>query len=344
MIVSKRNFQEALKACAPLISSTPTIPILDHVAIHVGKLQATNLSISVDIEFTPTPSMEPFSPIAVPFKELSKVVDACGDFIEFSTNGLELTATSGRSKTTITGENITDFPKMLEPTDAVATQLIGEDLRYVASHVTKYASTDELRRAMCGVLFDGGKFVATDAHKLIHYTVDGEPTEPIIIPTKVFQVLSPLIATEDEVTIQGNQFRTSRAVVSFKALDEKYPNWRQVIPEKHAFAEFNRIEMLQAVKFASIGSSEGTNQIIIEASGGQIRVSAEDSGFGKKAETTIDGSGEIRIGVNHKFFTLALNSTDDNTVKMYYSEPNRPMLLNSDDWQGEVLVMPVMIQ
>lgn len=343
MIVSKKNFQEALKACAPLISSSPTIPILDHVAVYPGKIQATNLSISVEIGFNVTDDNEPFGGIAVPFKELSKVVDACGDFVQFSINGLELTAVSGRNRTTITGENITDFPKMLEGDPVQPIELIGEDLRYVASTVTKFASTDELRRAMCGVSFDGTKFAATDAHKLIHYTVDGDKTPEIIIPTKVFQVLSPIIAHEETVSVAGNRFRTENATVSFKSLDEKYPNWRGVLPEKHAFAEFNRAEMLQAVKFASVGSSEGTHQIILEAKGGQIKVSAEDTGFGKRAEAVIDGSGDFRMGVNHKFFTLGLQSTDDTRVKMYYSEPNRPVLLNSDDWQGEVLIMPVMI-
>lgn len=344
MIINKKSFQEALKSAAPLISSSPVIPILDHVVISQGRLQATNLSISVDVAFRYEATLEEFKPIAVPFKDLSKLIDASGDHIELNSYGLKLQAISGRSRSTITGEAASDFPAMIQNDATEANELIAEDVRYIANTVTKFASTDDLRLSMCGVMFNGTKFVATDAHRLIHYTVDGEQTPEIIIPTKVFQVLSPLIAHEDKVYIAGNMFRTENAIVTFKPIDQKYPSWQSILPSKGEFTEFNRLDMLQAVKFASIGANDSVFLIVLQGDGQQIRVAAQDLDFGKSAETTIDGTGVFKLGVNLKFLTTALQSTDDQKIRMYYSQPTRPMLLTSDNWQGEVLLMPMMIQ
>ena len=110
MQISKKTFKEILKAVSPIIGNNTVIPILECIKIEAGYITATDLNTTVGVKFPFNPTMDPFEPICVPFKDFNALIDACGDVIDISTNGLNITVSSGRYTSTITGENAADFP------------------------------------------------------------------------------------------------------------------------------------------------------------------------------------------------------------------------------------------
>lgn len=360
MQVTKKAFQAVLKAVAPIIGNNPAIPILECVKLEAGKITATDLNVTVQANFLFNPSLMEFAPICVPFKDFNAIIDACGDSIELESDPstLKITIRSGKYMSTITGENVADFPAIPEKNPGETVTLTNDDVRFVATHMVGFASTDELRPAFMGIMFDGTNFVATDAHRLIHYTVDGGGQhEQTIIPVKVFKTLNTLISHTETVTFFKNKltekhepakcfFTTDDFTIGFQVIDGKYPDYDAVIPKTFTGKiAVDRAELGNAIRFTGITANTATHAIRLNASGSSIEVSSEDLDFGRKSVGHVDASvsSDIVIGVNGKFAAASIGTFDDHEIVLNYNEPNRPIVFNAPNAQHRVLLMPLML-
>jgi len=90
--------------------------------------------------------------------------------------------------------------------------------------LTKMVYKDRVRPAMCNVLFDKGKLVATDGHKLVvieaEELLEGEKDKKIILPIELFDKKKKL-----------ESFNLSSGSIQLDfAITETYPDYETLIP------------------------------------------------------------------------------------------------------------------
>lgn len=109
---------------------------------------------------------------------------------------------------------------------------------------SKVVSKDGLRPAMCGVYFDKDNecLVGTDGHVVLMIPVDPAFTaladESAVIPVEAFNKNAfNYQVTKDKTTVQLKDGSTR----TYPNIDERYPEYRNVIPSENKRQELDRI-------------------------------------------------------------------------------------------------------
>ncbi len=262
------------------------------------------------------------------------------------------------SKTEKNEEKITDFD--------VSFTISADELKKIADTTLFAASTDAMRPAMTGVLFEIHpselRAVSTDGHRLVRLIRPLTPTKvtdkvKAIIPSRVLSIVQKSLSGEEKVEILINtkdgkvKFVLGATKIVAGLIAENYPNYEAVIPlENDKRMIIDRVEMLGAVKRVGRFSSRGDVRLQIEPK--EIRISAENADEGSAAEETLPcdfRSESILIGFNAKFIEEALSHIETEKVMFELSSPTRATIIrpHSDkDKKNDnllMLVMPVRI-
>lgn len=367
-IVSSSILLKSLQKISGVISSNTVLPILEDFLFHIegGKLKvfATDLETSMSTELD-VEAKEDFR-IAIPARILMDILKTLPEqpvsiSIDEVSYGIEITSDNGKYK--LAGENGDDFPKM--PTEQDASEVkIKSSILVNAINKTLFAvSSDELRPAMTGMLWefnsDNLTFVSTDAHKLVRYTrkdITGGNGTSIIVPKKALNLLKSALPDNDsEVRLA---FDSSNAFLSFensslicRLIDARYPDYNAVIPEDNPnLLVINKDDLHATMRRISIFANKTTHQVVMKMAGSELQVSAQDLDFSNEANEKLvcEYTGnDMEIGFNAKFLLEMLSSLDGDEVKLELSTPTRAgILMPSEADPNEellMLVMPVMI-
>ena len=363
------DLYKALSKIISVVPSKSTLPILENVLFELTandlRLTASDLEISMSVSLQV--NGEEDGKMAVPAKKLGETLRALSSTdVHFSAdeanNRILIKTAHGEYK--MAGEGAVNFPEA-ERIDEEFTLTLDADLLRGIINKTVYAvSSDDLRPAMMGVLFqwktEDFLAVSTDGHRLVRIKHDGvlaqvdtQGNRDVIIPAKA---LNLVLKTMDDVSVTI-VFGKSNVKFSFgdlqllsRIIDERYPNYESVIPlENDKELTVNRHELIAAVQRCSIFSNAVTNQIRFSVSSDEVRVSAEDVDFGGEARETISatysGEEELEIGFNARYISEALSHLDSKEVTFYLSSPTRAGLMRpkeaKDDLDILMLVMPL---
>lgn len=141
----------------------------------------------------------------------------------------------------LSGDSAEDFPTPPEEDDVETLSLNSKKIQKGIVNTIFATSSDELRLAMTGILiqidFTKLHFVATDAHKLVKYTVGNLSTDiarSLIVPKKGLNLVKNALSEECDVVISFNKanifFSFGRTKIVCRLIDAKYPEYNAVIP------------------------------------------------------------------------------------------------------------------
>jgi DNA polymerase-3 subunit beta len=241
--------------------------------------------------------------------------------------------------------------------------IAGNELKKIADTTLFAASTDAMRPAMMGVLFEMKpnelRAVSTDGHRLVRLIKSLETTAKdkvkAIVASRVLSIVQKSLSGDSEVKVSIStkeskvQFVIGSTKIVSGLIAENYPNYEAVIPlENDKHMVINRTNMLGAVKRVARFSSRGDVRLQIEPK--EIRISAENADEGASAEETLPcdfKSESMLIGFNAKFIEDALSHIESEEVKFELSTPTRATIIkphNDEKSQNLLmLVMPVRI-
>ncbi|MFA6261554.1 MAG: DNA polymerase III subunit beta [Bacteroidia bacterium] len=367
-IVNSTTLLKHLSMIDGVVVSKPIIPILNNFLFDIkdGELRIS----STDLETTMTTAIkvdakEDIS-IAIPCKTTIELLKSLPDQpLAFSINmekgAVEIKYDSGRFK--LTAQKGDEFPKNPSVEDARKFSIPGKVLQRAITKTVFAASNDELRMNLTGVYVQLSPeeitFVATDANRLVRYTRnDVKPgvEDAFILPKKALNLLKSSLPNDDtEVIIEFNRsnahFSTPDMSLVCRLIDEKYPDYKAVIPQENPNRlMMNRNELLTSVRRVSITSNKTTHQIRLKMSGSELNISAEDIDFENEAQEKLTSQYEgedLEIGFNSKYLAELLAAIDSDDVRLEMSQPNRAGVLRpsiaepSEDML--MLVMPMML-
>jgi DNA polymerase-3 subunit beta len=366
-IVSSSSLLKQLQQISGVINANTVLPILEDFLFDVNKnkltVVATDLEtvmkVQMDIEAKDTGRV--CIPAKILIDSLKNISDQPLTFTIDKNFGVEITSDNGKYK--VMGENPDNFPK--EPVaDDTSSFTVSSAALVTAINKTLFAvSTDDLRPAMTGVFFEmdknGLQFVATDAHRLVRYKrneVSCPKSDTMIVPKKPLNLLkSALPLNDDELTVNYNSNHLfvihGTTQMSCRLIDARFPDYKVVIPGDNPYKlTVNKGDFQSALRRISIFSNKSTNQVVLNISGSELQLAAQDVDFSFEGNERMkcQYTGEdLQIAFNAKFLIEMLQATDSDEVTIELSTSTKAGILkpNEQDENEELLmlVMPLML-
>lgn len=366
-IVSSSALLKQLQQISGVINSNTVLPILEDFLFEVEKnrlsVVATDLEtvMKVQLDVEANGSGKVCIPAKILVDSLKSIPDQPLTFNIDKNFGIEITSDNGKYK--VMGENPDNFPK--EPVaDDTSSFTISSAALVTAINKTLFAvSNDDLRPAMTGVYFemsnDALQFVSTDAHRLVRYKrtdVRCPKTDSMIVPKKPLTLLkSSMPLNEDELTINYNSnhlfVKHGTTQMSCRLIDARFPDYKVVIPVDNPYKlTVGKADFQGALRRVSIFSNKSTNQVVVNISGSELTLAAQDIDFSfegtERMKCQYNGE-DLQIAFNAKFLIEMLNAAESDEVTIDLSTPTKAGILKpatQDDGEDLLmLVMPLML-
>lgn len=367
--VSSSALLKQLQTVSGAIGNNATLPILSDFLFRVENsvltISATDLETSMVAELAVNADSD--GAVAVPSKILLEVLKALPEQpllfrVDTNTFAIELQTLNGKYK--LSGEDGDDFPRIPEASTESSVSLSALTLSTAINRTLFAVSTDELRPAMTGVLFvlesNGVTFVATDAHRLVKYTVNGldlnNETTQFIVPRKALNLLKTTLPTSDiEVSLSFDRlnayFSFNEIRLVCRLIDARFPDYGSVIPNNNDnLLTLNRAGFQNSVRRISIFSNKTTHQIVLRIKGTQLTLNAQDLDYANEASEIMDCEFEgedMDIAFNGRFLSDIMANLSTEDVQLSMSTPNRAVLVkpteSSENEEIVMLVMPIML-
>ena len=367
--VSSSELVKQLQIVQGAIPSNPILPILEDCLFTIanGRLQIA----ATDLETTITTSIDIQSDadgsIAIPARLLADTLKALPDQpvtfnCDMETYTIEIISAYGQYR--LAGENGKDYPRVPDQGEAESVELHASALQQAIAKTLFATSSDDLRPAMTGVYFqlDFNKitFVATDAHRLVCYTISndvkGEVATSFIVPKKALNLLkSALPSGNAPVSVTFNK---TNAFFSFgninlvcRLIDARFPDYQAVIPTSSPITLItSRTSLASSLRRINLYANKSTNQVVMAASKAALQLSSRDLDFANEAvehlPCTYEGD-DLTIGFNARFLIDMLGVLEGEDVRVELSSPTRAGIIRpTEQTEGEdvlMLIMPVML-
>lgn len=366
-IVSSSALLKQLQQISGVINANTVLPILEDFLFEIDKnkltVVATDLEtvmkVQMDVEAKDTGRV--CIPAKILMDSLKNIPDQPLTFNIDKNYSVEITSDNGKYK--VMGENPDNFPK--EPVaDDTSSFSISSVALVTAINKTLFAvSSDDLRPAMTGVFFEmdkkGLQFVATDAHRLVRYKrkdVSCPKNDSLIVPKKPLNLLKgALPSNDDELTVSYNSnhlfVKHGTTQMSCRLIDARFPDYKVVIPSDNPYKlTITKSDFQSALRRVSVFSNKSTNQVVLNISGSELQLAAQDVDFSfegtERMKCQYDGE-DLAIAFNAKFLIEMLNAAESDEVVVELSTPTKAGIIKpteqDDNEEMLMLVMPLML-
>ncbi len=368
--ISSSALLSVLATAGKVISNKNTFPILDYflINIHDGELKVTTSDLETTLVSTiEVENVESEGVVAAPGKLM---LDSLKEFaempldIEVNDSTWEITLSWKSGSLSIPGANPTSYPAIQTLADEQREMSFDSSVLVSGVSKTLFASADDdLRPIMNGIYFNvtpgNITFVATDAHKLVKYSVDTDQdvSAAFILPKKPANLLkSMLVRVDDAVKVtfdsQNVIFEFGHSKMVCRLIEGSYPNYNAVIPTANPNKVLvDRVELLNSIKRVAVCSNPTTNLIRMDIESNKISLKAQDIDFSVSANETLSCSYDasaITIGFKSTFLVEILNNTESATVLIELADSTRAGVFKAvsdepDNGESLMLLMPMMI-
>jgi DNA polymerase III subunit beta len=330
---SKEQFLDGLQQVQNVVSLRTTLPILSNVLIKAepSGLQLTTTDLDIGVRTTVDAEVSRSGATTLPARKLYMIIrELAASEIELEVDDSHhASIRCGTSFFKIAGlpeEEFPAFPKLDGKKHFKIEQKLVRDI----FRKTAFAmSTDETRYVLNGLLVSFGDskltVVATDGRRLalVEQEVDFPKANSgeAIVPSKAIGEVQRLLKDKGDlqITLTENQigFEIDGTLLISKLIEGNYPNYRQVIPnevEEHISLE--RETLLQALRRASLLTSEKSNSVKLRFSKNSLIISSNTPEVGEAHETiAINYKGkEVSIAFNPIYMMDCLRNLDNDEV------------------------------
>ena len=373
------SLQENLKKGLNIVSHTSSkninLPILNNILIkaYSGEIEfiGTNLEIGVNSKIRG--KVESDGEFTVNSRLITDYINLLNpnEKVLFKLIDNELLVESGNYKTKIKGESSKEFPLIptIESENIFSFEL--ESFRKALNSVIFSVSISENRLELTGVLFSFSKdsldLAATDSYRLAekNLKIDQDINKnlnkdlgnfKLIVPAKTIQELLRILNNIGElsdsdgkinISFSDNQilFTFNSTSLISRIINGNYPDYKQIIPtQTKTKALVDKIELVRAIKAASLFSKNGMNDILLQFKKNQILISSF-SGASGESKIKIDSKNEgeeNEITINFKYILDGLNNIDSELIEILVLNSNSPCIIKRAGTSDYLyIVMPI---
>lgn len=329
------------------VAIRPQLPVLGNVLMKTGKegleLVSTDLEMSFRVKLGA--KVEEEGEVSLPAKLLTELMATInGGTVSISVDKEKLKLESGKTRSEMSAVSAGEFPSV--PTFKGEADIVfgSDELCRVINRVAVSASKDDSRPIFTGILwaFDPSassgqvsskvKFVATDGYRLgideVEVAVNKlTEAKKLVVPARALTELVRVAEKSDEAKIeikvdeekQQLIFRLGEVELVSRLLAGDFPPYQQILPKDFKTkVEFDRGELLDAVKRGAIFARESANIIKLVASSEKLVVSANSSEVGRsetEIEAKTDGD-DLTIAFNSRYLLEYLSNTNAELLQL----------------------------
>ncbi|MFT3682374.1 MAG: DNA polymerase III subunit beta [Ferruginibacter sp.] len=366
-IVSSSALLKQLQQISGVINANTVLPILEDFLFEIEKnklaVVATDLEtvMKVHLDIEAKDSGKVCIPAKILIDSLKNLAEQPLTFNIDKNFGIEITSDNGKYK--VMGENPDNFPKEPAADDANSFTMTSSALVTAINKSLFAVSNDDLRPAMTGVFFElekkGLTCVATDAHRLVKYKrtdVKCPKSDTFIVPKKPLNLLKGALPdNDDELTLSYNSnhlfVKHGGTELVCRLIDARFPDYKVVIPSDNPYKlTVGRSDFQNALRRVSVFSNKSTNQVVLNISGSELQLAAQDVDFSfegnERMACQYDGE-DLQIAFNAKFLIEMLNAAETSDVNMELSTPTKAGIIKPTEVDENedllMLVMPLML-
>lgn len=346
--VTQENLARALSIVGRVASTKTQLPILGNILLRVDGsrllIAATNLEIA-STQYIGAKVVTP-GDITIPAKLISEFISNLPkNVVELKVNGNNLHISSGSYTSIINGVIADDFPELptINEASSINYSIETNEFKQAVSQTIITASNDSTRPVLTGVYwhsFEGDLFLAaTDGYRLSERKLLKTTSEvSAIIPTSTLQEVLRIISDDiDQIEVLFDdtqvRFRLGESEVISRLIDGKFPDYRQLIPQKSEITvTVQKPDFVRIVKIASLFARDSGGSITIEASKEKKLLSIHSiaSELGENtSEITVETNDSGLITLNSRYLSEALLAVDDDTIFFEFSGKLAPVIIRS---------------
>jgi len=369
IISLQKNLKSCVYAVSHIAQKNTNLPILNNILISAtdGVIRLITTNLEIGITSVLRGKVEKEGSYTVDAKILSDYVNLLhNEKISLELKDKELEIECGDAKTKIKGQSSEEFPfiPVIERDNPYTLTI--NDFKKAVSQVLFSAALDETRAELSGVLLimENKKItcVATDSYRLAEKSIpiksEVVDERRCIIPARTLQEILRVVGSESgeddapsEITlyVSENQclFIIGNTEIVSRLIDGRYPDYQQIIPQKHSSRILvDKQELSRAVKAAAIFSKSGVNDINLEVNIAKksIIISAASGQTGEHTSilpATINGE-DVSIILNSRYLLDVLAVLGDETVTIELTDANTPCIIKDGQIKDYLyIIMPI---
>jgi len=360
------NLYEKISFLNHAISPRPSLPSLSGFLIEAqkGKLKFSATDLELGITTSIPASVEEEGKTVVPAKPFSEIITSLTDEkIIIEKKGSTVVISGKKTKASFVVMDEVEFPKLLDEKGENIFVLKKDSVEKDLGRVVFAASQDAGRPAFSGVLIkkDGESVlvVATDSHRLSLNKTTAIKTKtdsfkkPVLISAKTIRAMLSQKSDEDVsvfVLEKNNQvvFSFGETILVGRTIEAEFPDFEKIIPDGSSTkAEFDRQEMLKALKITSVFARDNANIVKISVGKNSLLVSAKSQTLGEDSfEVSAKTTGEDNeIAFNARYlFDLLQNVSEDQMVFEMQGPLNPGVFKIANDPNFVHLIMPIRVK
>lgn len=375
--VERDQFEGMLARVQGVAERRHAMPVLSHLLLTAvakagdkGKQGITLVASDLEIVIRCTQPLDVSASgsIALPAKKLFDIAKVLpkGPVTVSDKDGTSVEITAGRGHFRLAGLPSQEFPEMPERPKGAAIQVDSEVFRRLVDRVTPFATGDETRYNLSGVLLekrgDNGasmlRMVATDGHRLA--IADGEVPEiggligekKVLVPRKgLLEIRKLAEAGPGSLSLSASEkflfAGKGDTEVWVRLLDADFPDYNQVIPKENILhATVPKELFLGVLKRVSVMAPEKVNSVKLSFSGKQLEVSTTSPDLGEARDLLLveyEGN-PVKVGFNGRYLQDAINGISVDTVGFEMKDEVSQVILRApDDPTYLAIIMPMRI-
>jgi len=283
--------------------------------------------------------------------------------INSSTLQIELSYQNG--KFMFQGESGDEYPMQKDAEGESHHIVIGAtELTKGLSTAITAAASDESRKVMNGIFMDitpeNLSVVASDGHKLVRYCIlcdTQDTTAQFTLPQKPASILKVIIEKEkNNIKIHTIENRyaiieTANYKISCRLIEEKYPNYKSVIPQHNDFvATIDRSSFVSAMRRVLVVADKTTALIKFQFETNQVTLTSENINYALSGEEKLVCQYEgapLKIGFKGTDLLELINNLPGGDIILKLSDPSRAGLIlplqQEKNTDMLMLLMPLLI-
>jgi len=348
-----------------------TMPVLSHALMTVSGETLTVVSSDLEIVIR---CLQPISAgeagaIALPARKLLDIAKVLPKESPVKITGKDanyVEIASGRSHFRLAGLPAAEFPEMPEKPAGAPVSIDGDVFRRLVESVVSFASSDETRYNLAGVLMERAepkagsmlRLVATDGHRLA--MADGEvgdigellASRKVLVPKKGIQEIRKLAENgPGSIDLSASEKFLFAAKgdteVWVRLLDADFPDYRQVVPKENPLnARVDRAAFAEVLRRVGVMAPDKVHSVKLSFSGKQLEVSSTSPDQGEAQdllEAEYDGPA-MKIGFNGRYLQDAVSGiSEEKVVLQMKDEVSQVILRPEKDPSYLAIVMPMRI-
>lgn len=374
LIAAKKDLLRLVSRCQGVADKKSAMPILADVLLKAEgnalRVSATDLYRSVQ----GTTECEVAKPggVCINASDLRERLAAMPDGpvrLRVHKDRAELTAVGTKRRFLLSIQDAEDFPQtdgMKDiPNSSTLVQVSHGVLLSLIDRVHLAVSQDATRAHVNSCLFEsfpsGLRLVATDGHRLSVATVGeltGEAVSALVPRTALLELRKLLSAAEDAFLYlygggtaylatgtQDGDDTKDQFLFSCKLVDAQFPPYQQVIPKDSKYTvTVARVPFIDALRAASVASSDRTGGVALEFGPESIRITAQSPEGGEASDEVASTGGPsdpASIGFNAGYLVDALSVLDTDEVTISFSGELDPAVVRAEGFVGVVMPMRI---